>query len=164
MTEPLISVIIPVYNVEEYLDKCIQSVLNQTYHNLQVVLVDDGSKDKSGEICDKYAKLDPRIQVIHQTNAGVSAARNVGLDTALGDYIAFVDGDDWIYQRMYEHLYGLMLQYEADIVQCAAESNVDRNNFKEENDGQKILYRFGQILFPPRRSLRAIQQDGRAHR
>lgn len=96
MRKLLISIIIPVYNVENYLKKCIDSILNQTYKYLDVILVDDGSTDKSGEICDEYSQMDDRITVIHKGNAGVSAARNDGIALAKGDYICFVDSDDWL--------------------------------------------------------------------
>lgn len=101
---PLISVIVPVYNVERYIEQCINSIANQTYRNLEIILVDDGSVDKSGEICDRYEKDDIRIKVIHQLNAGVGAARNKGIELANGEYIAFVDGDDYIDATMYEDL------------------------------------------------------------
>ena len=94
--EELISVIVPVYNVEKYLNRCVESIMNQTYKNLQIILIDDGSNDRSGKICDEYAEKDKRIEVIHKENAGVSAARNKGLDKAKGEWITFVDADDWI--------------------------------------------------------------------
>lgn len=92
----LVSVIIPVYNVSKYLDRCLNSILNQTYANLEIILVDDGSKDGSGQICDRYAKIDSRIKVIHKENGGLGFARNSGLDIATGAYIVFIDGDDYI--------------------------------------------------------------------
>jgi len=98
---PLISIIIPVYNTEKYLIRCIESVINQTYKNLQIILINDGSTDSSGTICNDYAKIDKRIQVIHQENSGVSSARNYGIDVALGEWIGFVDSDDWIDCEMY---------------------------------------------------------------
>ncbi len=100
----LISIIIPVYKVEEYLDECIQSIVNQTHQNLEIILVDDGSPDNCPKICDDWAKKDARIRVIHQKNAGAAAARNAGLDAANGDYIGFVDSDDYIAKDMYERL------------------------------------------------------------
>ncbi len=103
----LISVIIPIYNVEQYLRQCLDSVINQTYKNLEIILVDDGSTDNSGKICDEYALKDARIKVIHKENGGVSSARNAGLDIAKGDYIGFVDSDDYIEKDMYEYLYSL---------------------------------------------------------
>lgn len=96
MSDPLISIIVPVYNVEKYLAKCIESILRQSYSNFELILVDDGSKDKSGSICDEYAKRDNRIKVYHKQNGGVSSARNYGIDMATGDWICFVDSDDWV--------------------------------------------------------------------
>ena len=100
-----ISVIIPVYKVEKYLKRCVESVVNQTYKNIEIILVNDGSPDKCGEICDKYARIDSRIKVIHKENGGLSSARNAGLDIASGDYIMFVDSDDWISEVSLEKLY-----------------------------------------------------------
>ena len=114
----LISIIIPVYKVEKYLEKCIQSVINQTYENLQIILVDDGSPDNCGKICDDYAKKDHRIEVIHKSNGGLSDARNKGLEIAKGEYIGFVDSDDYIEADMYEVLYNLLKQYNADVSIC----------------------------------------------
>lgn len=105
MKDDLISVIVPVYNVEKYLHKCINSILNQTYKNLEIILIDDGSTDNSGKICDEYALKDNRIKVIHKENGGLSSARNAGLDICSGDYIGFVDSDDYIAEDMYEYLY-----------------------------------------------------------
>lgn len=104
-TLPLISVIVPVYKVEPYLHRCIDSIRNQTYTNLEIILVDDGSPDNCGRICDEYAQKDKRIFVIHQENGGLSAARNSGLDRCSGAYIGFVDSDDCIHPEMYERLY-----------------------------------------------------------
>ena len=114
----LISVIIPVYKVEKYVERCIQSVINQTYENLQIILVDDGSPDNCGKICDEYAKKDHRIEVIHKSNGGLSDARNKGLEIAKGEYIGFVDSDDYIEADMYEVLYNLLKQYNADVSIC----------------------------------------------
>ena len=116
--EDLISIVIPVYKVEKYLEKCIQSVINQTYENLQIILVDDGSPDNCGKICDEYAKKDHRIEVIHKSNGGLSDARNKGLEIAKGEYIGFVDSDDYIEADMYEVLYNLLKQYNADVSIC----------------------------------------------
>ncbi len=118
MTEPLISVIVAIYNVEEYLPKCIESILNQAYKNIEIILVIDGSPDNSLEICNKYASRDKRIIVIEKENGGQSTARNKALDVARGDYIGFVDGDDWVEPAMYQTLYETMVQDNADIVQC----------------------------------------------
>lgn len=96
MNQPQISVIVPVYNVEKYLSRCIESILSQTFTDFELLLIDDGSTDRSGEICDEYAKKDTRIRVFHTKNRGVSAARNLGLDNAKGEWISFVDSDDWV--------------------------------------------------------------------
>lgn len=104
MVKPLISVIVPVYKVEQYLKKCVDSIIMQSYHNLEIILVDDGSPDKCGDICDEYKKLDSRIKVVHKKNGGLSSARNAGLDVATGEYIGFVDSDDFIDKYMYERL------------------------------------------------------------
>ena len=115
---PLISVIIPVYNVEQYIERCIRSVIVQTYKNLEIIIVDDGSTDNSGNICDKLAQEDNRIKVFHQVNKGVSAARNIGLQEAHGEFIGFVDSDDFIDSDMYEYLYSLIKDNGADISFC----------------------------------------------
>lgn len=112
----MISIIVPVYNVANYLERCINSLLKQTYSNLQIILVDDGSTDASPKICDDFAKKDGRIQVIHKENGGLSSARNAGISAATGEYIAFVDSDDWVISDAYEYLYDLIIKYEADVV------------------------------------------------
>lgn len=114
----LISVIVPVYNVEEYLPRCVDSILAQTYQNLEIILVDDGTKDASDKICDDYAAKDPRIKVIHKENGGLSSARNAGIDIAKGEYLGFVDSDDWIEPEMYEHMLRLAKKYDVKLV-CA---------------------------------------------
>lgn len=111
----LISVIIPVYNMEEYLERCVQSVLEQKEKDLEIILVDDGSTDQSGKLCDFYQNVDSRIRVIHKTNGGLSSARNAGLKIATGRYIGFVDSDDWITSDMYSYLYSLIQQTGAEI-------------------------------------------------
>lgn len=111
----LVSVIVPVYNVEQYLNRCVESILLQTYNNIEVILVDDGSTDKSGVMCDSFASSDARIRVIHKKNGGLSSARNEGLKRATGDFIAFVDSDDYISSTMIEHLVRDMDDYNADI-------------------------------------------------
>lgn len=114
----VISVIVPVYRVEPYLEECIESILKQSYPQLEVILVDDGSPDRCGLICDGYAQKDQRIIVIHQKNAGAAAARNAGLRVASGEYIAFVDGDDFLEPDACENLLQAMLEHDADIVQA----------------------------------------------
>ncbi len=102
---PLISVVIPVYKVEKYLRECVDSVINQTYKNLDIILVDDGSPDKCPAICDEYAEKDTRVRVIHRKNGGLSAARNSGIDIARGEYITFIDSDDYVSRVYVEQLY-----------------------------------------------------------
>lgn len=113
--KPLISVIVPVYNVEEYLDKCMESIVNQTYSNLEILMIDDGSPDGCPEKCDKWAEKDSRIKVIHKENGGLSSARNAGLDNCHGDYVGFIDSDDWIDLKFFETLYNNIEQEDADI-------------------------------------------------
>ena len=117
--EKLLSVIVPVYKVEPYLKRCIDSIRNQTYKNLQIILVDDGSPDRCGEICDKYTFKDKRIIVIHQKNEGLSGARNNGMLFAKGEYISFVDSDDWLHPKMYEILINMIENHQLDIARCS---------------------------------------------
>ena len=116
MSKPLISVIVPVYNVEKYLGKCVDSILAQPYENLEIILVEDGTRDGCGAICDAYAAKDPRVRVIHKENGGLSSARNAGMDIARGEYFGFVDSDDWIEPETYETLLNLAEKYDADLV------------------------------------------------
>ena len=118
MHYPLISVIVPVYKTEKYLNKCIESIVNQTYENLEIILVDDGSPDNCPSICDSWAEKDKRIKVIHKENAGVSAARNSALEIFSGKYVSFVDSDDWIDNDCIEYLYNSVVSTGADVV-CA---------------------------------------------
>ncbi len=113
--KPLISIIVPVYNVENYIRRCVDSLINQTYKNLEIILVDDGSPDNSGAICDEYAQRDSRVKVIHKENGGVSSARNIGLENARGEYIGFIDSDDYVDAQMYEVLYTSLSDNDADI-------------------------------------------------
>lgn len=141
-----ISIIMPVYNVEKFLKKSIQSVINQTFKEFELILIDDGSKDKSGDICDYYSKLDNRIVVKHTTNKGVSAARNLGLDIARGNYIGFVDSDDIIEKQMFEILYNEIITGKYDIVKCdvkeikyLSEEYIDYdNNYIQTYDSREI--------------------------
>jgi len=113
---PQISVIVPVYNVKQYLHKCIDSILSQTFTNFELLLIDDGSSDDSGSICDEYAKLDLRIQVFHKKNGGVSAARNLGIDKAIGEWICFVDSDDWIEKETFLEIIDNIEEKKIDLV------------------------------------------------
>lgn len=125
---PLISVIVPVFQVEKYLEKCISSILNQTYHNLEIIIVDDGSTDNCPIICDKFQAVDTRIKVIHRRNGGLSQARNDGLMLAKGDFISFVDSDDWIESNMYEVLMSALIESCADIAVCNYQNDYETKN------------------------------------
>lgn len=126
MKNPLISVIVPVYNIEKYLSRCIESVCSQTYPNLEIILVDDGSTDTSGAICDEYTTKDKRIRVIHKENGGSSSARNVGIEAAKGDYLGFVDSDDYIESQMYEIMVQAIQENGSGIIQVARDE-IDEN-------------------------------------
>lgn len=120
------SVIVPIYNVEKYLKKCVDSILNQTYGDFELILVDDGSPDHCPEICDDYAKKDTRVRVIHKKNAGLVAARNTGILAALGDYICYVDGDDWIAENLLETVWDKAIKkYDLDMVVYSAVRQYD---------------------------------------
>ena len=125
----LLSVIVPVYKVEAYLRRCIDSIRNQTYKPLQIILVDDGSPDGCGKICDDYTRLDDRIIAVHQENEGLSGARNNGLLFAKGEYIAFVDSDDWLHPEMYERLITLIEEHDLDMARCSV---IGSDGTKEE--------------------------------
>jgi glycosyltransferase involved in cell wall biosynthesis len=117
---PKISIIVPVYKVERYIHKCIDSILNQTFKEFELLLINDGSPDRCGEICEEYASLDSRVKVIHKKNGGLSDARNKGLDHATGDYIGFVDSDDWIEKDMFELLYNMCIENNCEIGVCTS--------------------------------------------
>lgn len=114
----LISIIVPVYNVEQYLDRCVESILRQTYRRLEIILVDDGSTDSSPAKCDGYAKRDKRVKVVHKRNGGLSDARNAGLALVTGDYIGYVDSDDWIEPEMYARMYQACAGHNAQVAVC----------------------------------------------
>ena len=123
MNSPLVSVIVPVYNVAPYLEQCLDSIVNQTYRNLEIILVDDGSTDESGAICDRYAEQDSRIQVVHKENGGQSSARNVALDMMTGEWVLFVDSDDWIELNTLELLFE-QKDERADLVEFGVNSSI----------------------------------------
>lgn len=138
MNKPCISIIIPVYNVERYLNRCIESVVNQTFKDIEIILVDDGSPDNSPQLCDEWSKKDNRIKVVHKKNEGLGLARNTGMQHATGEFIAFIDSDDYVDLKMYEILYKKALTHNADIVYCGHKYGLkdgtyeDRSDFKEE--------------------------------
>lgn len=118
MEKNLVTIVVPIYNVEAYLHECVDSILGQSYSNLEIILVDDGSLDSSGKICDFYSTQDNRIKVIHKLNGGLSSARNSGIEIANGDFIAFVDSDDYIHPKMIERMVDLACLYNASIICC----------------------------------------------
>ena len=132
----LISIVVPIYKVEKYINKCIESILNQTYKNLEIILVDDGSPDNCGKIADEYAKKDNRIKVIHKKNGGLSDARNAGIDIVKGKYIAFVDSDDYIEKEYIEIMYNAIRTNKVKIVQCG---------INKVNDDGKVLDSYGYL-------------------
>lgn len=116
LREPLVSVVVPIYQIDRYIGICIESLMNQTYRNIEIILVDDGSPDRAPEICDLYAKKDSRIKVIHKENGGLVSARKAGLESSKGEYVGYVDGDDWVDPGFYESLVRTITEYESDIV------------------------------------------------
>ena len=139
--EEKISVIVPVYNVEDFLPQCIESIINQTYRELEVILVDDGSPDNCPAICDNYASIDSRLKVVHKMNGGLSSARNAGLDVATGSFVSFIDSDDWLEPNMYEVLVNNMRQNDADVSVCQAWAHNDKTKEKiaTNSDGESFL-------------------------
>lgn len=148
MIAPKISVIIPVYNVEQYLRRCVDSVLAQTYKNIEVILVDDGSPDGCPAICDKYAQRDSRVTVLHKENGGQSSARNAALDCPLtGDYVTFVDSDDWIAPDYYEHCVKILEKKKVDVVQIDYSLATDTKIYKQQPKEERIeVYKDKEIL------------------
>ena len=145
MENPIISVIVPIYNVEKYIDRCITSLVNQTLKDIEIILVDDGSTDTSPSLCDKWATMDQRIKVIHKENGGASSARNIGIENAIGRYIAFVDSDDYIELNMYKEMMEINRKYDCDIVMCDCykedkmEKKVFTHNIREGYYDKKML-------------------------
>lgn len=135
---PKISIIVPVYKVEKYIHKCIDSILAQTFTDFELILVDDGSPDNCGKICDEYAKKDKRIKVIHKKNGGLSDARNAGLEVAIGDYIGFVDSDDYIEHDMYEILYNICVNHNCEIASCSSIIHYSNKTIVNGGHGLKL--------------------------
>lgn len=138
--EDLISVIVPVYNVEKHIDKCVQSIVDQTYKNLEIILINDGSTDDSGRICDEYSKKDKRINVIHKKNSGVSSARNIGIQNSTGDWIVFVDSDDWIEPDFCKVMLSTALEEKSDCVICKCNKVHNEDLKKSEYENKKEIY------------------------
>ena len=133
MRSELISIVIPIYNVEKYLNRCLETIVNQTYKNLEIILVDDGSTDNSGIICDEYAKNDKRIKVYHKKNGGSSSARNYGIKKANGKYIGFIDADDYIDLDMYQVLYDSCKKHNCDIAWCNKYIENEKEKYREQS-------------------------------
>ena len=153
-TKPNISVVVPIYNVEPYLRRCVDSLLQQSYSDFELILVDDGSPDNCGAICDDYAATDPRVQVVHKANGGLSDARNAGLTIAQGEYIAFVDSDDWVSKDYLERLLAALLDTGADICEC----DVFRTSGEETISAQGIP-----AVFNTEEALEQLIYDGTFH-
>lgn len=136
----IVTVIVPIYNVEEYLEDCIKSIINQTYKNIEIILIDDGSTDESLDICKRYANNDKRIIIIEQENFGVSCARNKGIEIAKGDYITFVDSDDWIEKGFIETLYNEAKEKEADVTMCGYNRVIGQSKEKIYIKGEKQCF------------------------
>ena len=148
-----ISVIVPVYKVEPYLDKCVSSIVNQTYTNLEIILVDDGSPDNCPAMCDAWAERDRRIRVIHKPNGGLSDARNVGMTVATGELMAFVDSDDYLAPDMYEHLYRRLAEDNSDIAVCGVQM------VWEDKTPSRTLTREGSCVLNQEEAMRAIIEE-----
>ena len=153
MGTPLISVIVPVYKVEAYLDRCVQSIVDQTFHNLEIILVDDGSPDNCPAICDAWTEKDSRIKVIHKKNGGLSDARNAGMAIATGELMGFVDSDDWIVPDMYQHLHDLLDADGSDIAACGVEM------VWEDGTPSRILTKSGCCVLDQEEAMRAIIEE-----
>lgn len=137
MQMPKVSIIVPIYNVEKYLDRCMQSLVNQTLKDIEIILVDDGSPDNCPQMCDEYAQKDNRIKVLHKQNAGLGFARNSGLEIATGKYVAFVDSDDYVDTSMYETLYIRAETINVDVVFCGFNTEVSKNKWRESKEVNK---------------------------
>lgn len=153
--EKLISVIVPIYNVEKYLSKCIDSILAQTYKNIEIILVDDESPDECSRICDEYKKREHRIKVIHKKNGGLSDARNAGLKIAMGDYIGFVDSDDYIDKDMYQVLIDNINSYDSDISACSVKKFYEDDDITKNKIENKDIY-----LFNGEEALKDLIEEG----
>lgn len=134
----MISIIVPVYNVEEYLPRCIESILQQTYKEFELLLIDDGSKDNSGKICDKYSERDHRIRVIHKSNGGLSDARNSGLDQITGDFVTFIDSDDYIGPAYLNTLFNMIQKYNADVAVCSMIAVMSKDFYLIESEDKQV--------------------------
>ena len=146
MTVPLVSIIVPVYNVERYIDKCINSILEQTYPHIELLLIDDGSPDKSGAICDRYAQKDNRVRVFHKQNAGVSAARNTGINQAKGEFITFVDSDDWLEPQCIGECLNIINKNKLDFLQFSSKRVNDKGDILFLKTGETPILNASQYI------------------
>lgn len=151
--EPLISVIVPVYKVEKYLDRCVESIVDQTYSNLEVILVDDGSPDHCPAMCDAWTEKDSRIKVVHKKNGGLSDARNAGMEVSNGELIGFVDSDDWISPDMYQRLYETMESDNSDIAACGVEM------VWEDGTATRMLTKSGNCVLSKEEAMQALIKE-----
>lgn len=134
---PEISIIVPIYNVEKYLDKCVLSIINQTFSDIEIILVDDGSKDSSGDLCDQWAKKDSRVLSLHKQNGGLSDARNYGIEASHGKYVGLVDGDDFVKPDMFATLYQILIKNDADISMCGF-ADYYKDNIRNDSDDKSV--------------------------
>lgn len=147
MNEELISVIVPVYNVEQYLDRCVRSIVNSDYKNLQIILVNDGSSDGCPKLCDKWGEIDKRVEVIHKLNGGLSSARNAGLRQASGQYISFIDSDDYIHPKMFQYLIENIQEDNSDVAVCGVEEFYENGVYRRfRSVDKKILLNEKEII------------------
>jgi len=151
MNQPLLSVIVPCYNVEQYLDKCVSSIVAQTYSNLEILLIDDGSPDRCGIFCDEWQERDSRVRVIHKQNEGLAYARKTGVENATGEYITFVDADDWIDPEMYADMMMALLSTNSEIAQCGVylaheDGSLERRNHEQKTNTFEIIGRVESVL------------------
>lgn len=147
MKEELISVIVPVYNVEQYLDRCIRSIVDSHYKNLQIILVNDGSSDGCPKLCDKWGKIDKRVEVIHKSNGGLSSARNAGLRHARGQYVSFVDSDDYIHPKIFQYLIENIQEDNSEVAVCGVEEFYENGEYRRfRSVGKKILLNEKEII------------------
>lgn len=153
MEQQKISVIVPVYKVEPFLDRCVQSIIDQSYSNLEIILVDDGSTDNCPAMCDAWAAKDDRVKVIHKVNGGLSDARNAGMIIATGELMGFVDSDDWIAPDMYQNLYNLMVKDHSDIATCGVEMAW------EDGTSSRMLTKSGNCVLNREEAIRAIIEE-----
>ena len=142
---PKLSVIVPVYNAEKYLDKCIKSIIGQIYTDFELILIDDGSPDLCPLMCDEWKQKDRRIKVVHKENQGVAIARNIGLDLAIGEYVTFVDSDDWLEPTMYLEMLKVLENYKCDVVMCDCTKEYENYSESYSHNIRSGYYNYEQL-------------------